>query len=103
VGRNPVVGIAENRTETPKKLSLKITPNPAKNYCNITFVLPVSGDVIINLYSIDGRLIKSLEKDFCPAGTYERRINTEELASGLYILLLRTNTRNLSSLMVITR
>mgnify|MGYP005847369781 CR=1 FL=1 len=96
-------GITENKDRAPSKLALNIAPNPAKNYCNITFTIPVSDNIMISLYSLDGRLVKCLEKDFYLAGTYKIRINTEELVSGVYILLLKTDTRNFSSLLFIAK
>ncbi|MGB9722173.1 MAG: T9SS type A sorting domain-containing protein, partial [bacterium] len=101
VGRNPIVGIAENRTETPKKLALNIRPNPVRNETGIVYALPKSGNVSLKLYSADGRLLKTLVNGNKSPGVWTVNLNTSELANGTYFAVLKTNQGNSTKTMVV--
>jgi hypothetical protein len=101
VGRNPVVGIAEHKPETPKKLALNITPNPVRNYAGITYTLPKSGNVLLRLYTADGRLIRTIDQGYKNAGFYTANLDTRKLANGAYIVVLKTDNKNITGKLVI--
>ncbi len=102
VGHHSVVGIAENKAETPNRLILNIRPNPVKNQAVISYALPKSGSVSLKLYSADGRHLKTLDKGYCQAGNHTLCINTSGLPSGTYIIVLKTkNYQATKRLMVI--
>ncbi len=101
VGRNPIVGIAENKTETPKKLTLNITPNPVRNQTGISYTLPKSGSVSINLYSADGRLVQTIDQGYKNAGLYTTTLDARELANGAYIVVLKTDNKAVSGKVVV--
>ncbi|MGB9719894.1 MAG: T9SS type A sorting domain-containing protein [bacterium] len=102
VGRNPIVGIAENRTETPKKLALSIAPNPVRNQTGISYALPKSGSVSINLYTVDGRLVQTIDQGNRNAGFYTTSLDTRELANGAYIAVLKADKKVVSAKLVVT-
>ncbi|MEO0136707.1 MAG: T9SS type A sorting domain-containing protein [candidate division WOR-3 bacterium] len=101
VGRNPIVGIAENRTETPKKLALNIAPNPVRNQAHIAYALPKAGNLTIDLYSADGRLVRKVEQGHRNAGFYSTNIDTRELANGAYVVVLKAGKEQLSGKLVV--
>ncbi len=103
VGRNPIVGITENKTEIPKKLALNIAPNPVRNYAGIAYTLPKSGSVSINLYSADGRLVQTIDQGHKNAGFYTNTLDTRELANGAYVIVLKTDNQIVSGKLVVTR
>ncbi|MGQ9665540.1 MAG: T9SS type A sorting domain-containing protein, partial [bacterium] len=43
-------------------------------------------------YSVDGRFIQTLDNGYHQTGNYTIRINTKHLASGTYIVILKTKT-----------
>jgi len=101
VGRNPIVGIAENKTETPKKLALNIAPNPVRNQTSIAYALPKSGNVSITLYTADGRLVQTIDQGYKSAGFYTNTLDTRELANGAYIVVLKTENKNINGKIVV--
>ena len=103
VGRNPIVGIAENKNETPKKLALNIAPNPVRNQTSIAYALPKSGNVSITLYTADGRLAQTIDQGYKDAGFYTNTIDTRELANGAYVVVLKTDNQMVSGKLVVAR
>ncbi len=84
------VGIEENETDVPSKLTFNLFPNPAADHAHISFTLPVSGNVSLKLFSVDGRLVKIVENGHKPAGVYAADLRTSELVNGTYFLVLDT-------------
>jgi hypothetical protein len=68
---------------------LRVTPNPMKDNAWIE-LSDLAGDIqLIQLYSVDGRLIRSYTG--LPAGTPRLEIRRGELAAGVYILKIKTS------------
>jgi len=97
------VGIEENKTEIPKKLALNVTPNPVHGHAALTYTLPNAGNVSMRLFSTDGRLVRDLAHGSKEAGVYTVNVNTSELASGTYFVVLETAGKTISNTMVVTR
>ncbi len=73
-GENPV---------THGEHNFEIIPNPATDYSQIWFKIPLVSDCYLSVYSIDGRLISN---DIIKAGTHIYRLNTGSYAQGLYVI-----------------
>ncbi len=67
-------------------------PNPFNPSTTIGYNLRKSGKVILNIYSVDGRLVKKLVDDIQPQGLHTVTFNGFNLASGVYIYTLKTET-----------
>ncbi|PWN07935.1 hypothetical protein DDZ15_02680 [Rhodohalobacter mucosus] len=63
-------------------------PNPFNPETTIPFVLPDQANVRLDVYSIDGRLVKTLRNGTLPSGRYEEPYNLSDLASGMYLYRL---------------
>lgn len=70
---------------------LKVFPNPARNYVDVSFIPDVNSPVLIEIYDLSGRLVRSLEKNYATAGEQTERIDLQELAIGSYILKTTIN------------
>jgi len=70
--------------------SLSAIPNPFSNFLSIRFDMPEQGPVKMDLYSMDGSLIKNIVDDNRPKGISGIEINTSSLANGIYLLRLET-------------
>ncbi len=68
-----------------KDLVFSITPNPVKDFTQINMELNESGQVEISVFDFNGKLI-SKEYFQGEKGTNQFRLNTYELAKGIYIL-----------------
>jgi rhamnogalacturonan endolyase len=74
-----------------KDYKLQNYPNPFNPTTNINFSLPVSGDVKLEVYDINGRLISTIVNERLTAGSYTHTFDASYLASGVYIYRLRTS------------
>lgn len=59
-------------------------PNPFNPVTTIKFSIPMASKVIIKLYNVLGREIKSIVNKEYNSGTYEVEFNAEHLSSGVY-------------------
>ncbi len=60
-------------------------PNPFNPVTTISYSLPVSSHVRLEVYSITGQRVKLLVDETQTAGVYNRRFDGSSLASGIYI------------------
>jgi len=87
----PPEAINHNGQNVPKEFALHQNyPNPFNPTTMITFDLPKSQDVSLEVYDVNGKLVKSIMKEFKPAGSYEVNFNASSLTSGVYFYKLTT-------------
>jgi hypothetical protein len=81
------LGLDENGSTGNVKFDskLKTYPNPTRDNTTITFELANAGMVEIQVYSITGRLVKSIRKSM-DEGTNALQIEGDNLANGTYIV-----------------
>ena len=83
VGINPVSGVV------PKSYRLgQNYPNPFNPETKIDFDIPVSSNVVMNIYNITGELVLTLLSTHFSAGTYSVTVNGTSLSSGVYFYRL---------------
>jgi len=70
--------------ETDISGTLNVYPNPASDLLNIELMNPTGEPAIIELYSLDGRLVKDLGTHFEPSA--KLNINLDGTQAGIYIL-----------------
>ena len=66
-------------------------PNPFNPVTNITFSLPVSMDIQLNVIDIQGRLVKTLMNGMQTEGKHHAVFSGDDLSSGVYFVQLITN------------
>ena len=66
--------------------SIKIYPNPSKDYTNIALNLANSKDVNINIYNTLGKLVDGVNKGLMPAGSHNITLDVDHLVEGLYYI-----------------
>lgn len=82
-------GISGNSPEIPKEYSLSQNyPNPFNPVTSINFSIPKKDLVSLNVYDINGRLIKELVKSDFSAGTHSVTFDASNLPSGVYFYKL---------------
>ena len=87
-----------NITETKKaciNISTEISeigiyPNPAEDNLYLEYYLPVSQDVYIELYTIDGKLLYTNRLFSSPAGKNTTKINLNLYTKGVYLVNIKT-------------
>ena len=78
-------------------------PNPFSSGTTITYVISEQSDVVIDLYSINGRFIKRLEEDNIAPGRYDVQVNLNGLASGVYLYRIIANRHSETKKMVLVK
>jgi sugar lactone lactonase YvrE len=85
---NPV---SVDDTEIPERSFVsKSYPNPFNSTTMIRYYLPVSSDVVIEVYDVLGRRVDSLFEGFLPAGDHQTYWNAAGFSSGIYFYGIRT-------------
>lgn len=59
-------------------------PNPFNPATTIRYQLPKSANVVLSIYSPDGRLVKTLVNKYQTAGDYSINWNAQNVSSGIY-------------------
>lgn len=76
----------------PSEISLSSYPNPFNSTVTIEYDLPISSDVRLDVFDIQGRLTATLFNDFTSAGSHSVSWSPEQLASGVYFASLKLST-----------
>jgi len=80
-----------NEEEIHRESPLRLFPNPAENQTNIEYDVLRKGRVLINVYDLTGRLVRTLADEDKSAQTYKISFNSENLKSGMYIVDYQTD------------
>lgn len=79
--------------ETPRMpLDVRVSPNPIKDKLNIEIDFRGNDHLVLELYSVDGKLIKQLKLDLINETGTQRYSFDFPYSNGIYILNLHTNT-----------
>ena len=98
---NGTVGINEAENNS---FNFNTFPNPASESFDISYTLMHAEDLTINLYDVQGRLIKQIESKHETPGTYQNRVFAKSfgLASGVYMLKMFTTDGVVSKKLIYT-
>ncbi|MEO0082061.1 MAG: S8 family serine peptidase [candidate division WOR-3 bacterium] len=88
-----VPGVEERPPIAPdsRPYVLNITPNPFSRSCRVEFIAPVSGQVELRTYSVNGRLVNSQTKTVKLGERTGFVLEAADLASGTYFVQLVTS------------
>ncbi len=67
-------------------------PSKTSGITTLNYVTTECSDVLIDIFSVDGKKLNSYRKDSLPAGQHQQQINLEGLNNGIYICSLTSNT-----------
>ncbi len=82
---------SNERTQQPRAFKLNQNyPNPFNPATNISFVLPTSGRVRLQVFDISGRLIQTMVDKSLSAGEHSMVFDAGSLSSGMYLYRLET-------------
>lgn len=86
-----ITDLLDEPAERPQSVALNDNyPNPFNPSTSITFRLPETRTVTINVFDILGRRVQALVRNQqMPAGTHAIRFNAEQLSSGVYLYQLK--------------
>lgn len=78
------------------KKGVKVYPNPTTNILNLDFELLESGKISIYLMDMNGKTVLTLADESVNAGHFTRTYSTNEVANGVYTLVLELNGQTFS-------
>lgn len=83
--------ILANEQQIVKESPLRVFPNPVENQTMIEYDVLRKARILINVYDLTGRLIKTLADEDKPGQTYKISFNSENLNAGTYIVDYQAN------------
>lgn len=81
---------ADNEHDQTSFYNLKFSPNPFRNFCQISFSLYQPEKVEISLYNIRGQKVATVFDDMVETGSHTVQWDSEDLSSGVYFLRFKT-------------
>ncbi len=104
--RGTFVGIEENDTGYrmhEKGLKMDILPNISYGVLNIEYILKNKGEAEIIIYDAIGTRKKSTRLANCLPGHYKNKLSLDDLASGVYFVVLKQNENQASRKFLIAK
>ena len=91
-------------SEQPREFSLEQNyPNPFNPSTSIRFSLPEAGEVNLSVYNVQGQRVATLTDGLRSAGTHQIRFDAGNLASGVYLYRLQTESTTLTRKMMLVK
>jgi hypothetical protein len=84
-------------------MMLGLYPNPAKNSTTVTVKLSKPEQVSVELYDIQGNLVKSVAKERAPEGLNQYSVSLADMSAGVYYVRLITETTTCGKKLVVTK
>jgi hypothetical protein len=78
-------------------------PNPFNPATTITFSIPESEFVTLEVYTVTGQVISTLVSEVHPAGTYSVNFDASELSSGVYLYRLTSPSQVITKKMLLMK
>jgi hypothetical protein len=88
--------------ETKTDLQFELFPNPTADFIHLKFNQNISGDIIVRIYSLDGKLVYS-ENCNNTSGDFLKTIDVSKFAEGNYLLAVSNSGKQFTHKLVIKR
>lgn len=95
---NTITPIANGISNTELEMISKVWPNPVTNELNIQLSETTEGNVTIQIYSVSGQLIKSIDKTITKSSTLHIEMN--DITRGSYILSIQSKDGNANRMLI---
>ncbi len=103
IDKHTFMGIAEHsQADRPVNTSLTLYPNPVSGCATISYNIAHSGNIVLNLYDVTGRQVRTIDQGYRNTGTYSVNLSTRNLANGTYFVLLQAPEKKVSRTVVVT-
>lgn len=101
---NGIVNVRENSIILPEDFYLfQNYPNPFNSYTKIKYYVNKEDNIILAIYDIKGRKIKTLKNIREKRGEYEYLFDASGLSTGVYFYTLKTNGKELTKTMILIK
>lgn len=78
----------ENGALIPKEFDALAYPNPTRDASTIKFEVPTETEAVIQVFSMNGNLIYSFDRNLYRPGTHELTLNLMDQAPGMYLVTI---------------
>jgi len=78
-------------------------PNPFNSQTRIKFTITKPSHTSLKIYNVQGREVEVLLNNTLTPNTYTLRFNSQQLSSGIYFYVLKTNTNSVTRKLVIIK
>jgi len=82
---NPPLVTSVNEVDNPQLAILGVYPNPFKESNTLHYSLAREAEVLIELYDVEGKLMKTLVNQKMRPGIYTVEMQSDDLAEGVYV------------------
>gem|GEM_PF-289943 len=86
------VGINDFKPELP--IRIETYPNPFDGSARVELYMPESGNISLGVYDTVGNMVFDIESGFVTRGSHAFAIDGSNMASGIYLLKLKTENNN---------
>jgi PKD repeat protein len=83
--------------------TFEVFPNPATNSCSLKLAVKQTKSLSVDVFTILGVKMKSIESRLFQEGGHELELNTSDLPNGIYIVRLHDGTRAINKSLIINR
>jgi hypothetical protein len=98
------VGVEEYESgKIEKELELQVFPNPTTRRVNIQYTISVQSDIELIIYDVTGARKKSIQHEAQPSGWYQEKLDTRNLPSGVYFIVLKQGNEKVSKKFLLIR
>jgi len=98
------VGIEEASNKIPEpRYALQVYPNPSRGTTNIDYALHEHSEIALSIYDVTGVMVKQIKQGYIGPGYYREKINTENLSSGVYFIVLKQGNDKVSMKFLIVK
>jgi len=85
-------GVPTNVNEVTSTITgINIFPNPTSQFINLSATISEAGNLTIELYSMDGKMARTLENTTASAGAFTRNYSISDLPKGIYLVRVTNN------------
>ena len=84
---------------------MEVTPNPASSNSDITinYNLNSTSDVMVDLYDMQGRLVRSIPRETVSFGNYSKTMSMEGIPAGMYVCKVTANDQVQTTKIVVSQ
>jgi hypothetical protein len=84
-------------------LKMKLYPNPAREFVNIAYTLPTNGMVTLEIFTLNGNLLKTSNQGMQSAGDYNYHWQSTGIKPGTYLCIIKQNHEIVSEKVIIKK
>ncbi len=82
-------------------IQLTVYPNPCSNYTFVEYDLPDNSEIQVSLVDLSGRKVVADLRSKQPAGKQKVKIDTKEINTGIYIIVIKTTRYSFTEKLII--